>query len=715
MNLKMRIRPKILLLVLGISLLSLTAFAYVAYDAMNNLGDYALETSSDLGNTAAVSSQQALEKQTGEYLLRIARNQADMSNRILENVRNEVDTMADFTSSIWDNPSKFIANPPMSPKEAGTQIKVPVYELAEGTDLTAVKKELHSLGNLKYLLDPVLTNDENLSSVYLGTESGITLIFSNFPPVENKGYDPRERPWYQNAAKSKDVTWTETYEDAFGNGLMITCTKACFDKAGNLKGVMAADVTLKALNDRIINTQIGDLGYAFLIDEKGKVIARPGLDKKDEKWDESFNTSNLLETDNEEFKSIVSDMVARKTGVSSCTFESGKKFIAYAPITSTNWSLATVLPHDEIVKPIVETRSRIDESSQQAGKFISVSITEVLGRFAIIFIVIIAVVILISIGLSNKMTKPILALSEGVKIVGDGNLDHNLSVDTGDEIEDLAKAFNKMTLDLKTYIKNLKETTAEKERIESELKIAHSIQNSMLPRIFPPFPDRKEIDLFASMEPAKEVGGDFFDFFFVDRNKLCFVMADVSGKGVPAALFMVIAKTLLKNQALLGYPPDEVLTKVNSILCSDNDECMFVTVFFGMLDVSTGKLTYANAGHNPPLLTGENGEYDWLQSKKSFVLAGMDNIIYKSNELMIKPGDSIFLYTDGVTEAMNPEGKLFSDPRLKETINRLKVLNGKELAEGIRQEIREHVKEAPQSDDITMLILKYNGPDVVQE
>ena len=697
------------MLVLGISLVSLAAAAYISYDAMKNVGDYSLKCSVELGDSAANDSQKSLEQRTSDYLLRIAEDQADISNSILSGVKDKVDTMAIYAESLWDNPSEFVECKPLSPIEAGNKTKVAVFELANKVDKANVSSELSLLGNMKYVFNPILTGDSNLSSIYLGTQSGITIMFSNFPPVKNEGYDPRVRPWYIQASKSKNVTWTETYEDAFENGLMVTCSKGCFDKNGTLKGVMSADVTLKALNDQVISTQIGSLGYALLIDDRGKVIARPELSSEDEKWDESFKVGNLTETDNPELKKIADNMIARKTGVEICSFKGGQKYIAYAPLASTNWSLAAVMPLDEIVKPIIETKNKIEASTKNTGSYISIFITDALKRFGLIFFILMIIMMIIAVGLSGRMIKPVLSLSEGVKIVGNGDLDYNLNVRAKDEIGDLALAFNKMTQDLKTYIKSLKETTAEKERIESELKIAHSIQNSMLPRIFPPFPDRKEINIFASMEPAKEVGGDFFDFFFIDDKKLCFVIADVSGKGVPAALFMVITKTLLKNQALLGMPAEEIMTTVNSLLCADNDECMFVTVFLGILEVDTGRLTYSNAGHNPPLLYRNDGEYDWVVSKKGFVLAGMDNMKYQSNEIKLEKNDTLFLYTDGVTEAMNSDGKLFSDERLKTTLNKLKNINGKELTEGVRAEISDHVKDAAQSDDITMMVLKYNG------
>jgi len=249
---------------------------------------------------------------------------------------------------------------------------------------------------------------------------------------------------------------------------------------------------------------------------------------------------------------------------------------------------------------------------------------------------------------------------------------------------------------------------AKKERIDAELNVATHIQTSMLPHTFPAFPHRAEFDIYATMLPAKEVGGDFYDFFLLDDNTLAVVIADVSGKGVPAALFMVIAKTLIKSNALYGKNPKDVFEAVNNILCENNEENMFVTAFLGYLDIPSGKFTFANAGHNPPLLRSGK-QFDWLKTKPGFILACMENMLYKQYEVFLQPDDELFLYTDGVTEAMNNERELFSDPRLLETANNYLDLPLKEFTEKLKGEIYKFADGAEQSDDITTLALRYKG------
>ena len=278
---------------------------------------------------------------------------------------------------------------------------------------------------------------------------------------------------------------------------------------------------------------------------------------------------------------------------------------------------------------------------------------------------------------------------------------------TGDEVEQLADAFRKMEEDMLAYIRSFMAQTAEKERIGAELNVATQIQADMLPRIFPAFPARTEFDIYATMDPAKEVGGDFYDFFLVDDDHLAVVVADVSGKGVPAALFMVIAKTLIKNHAQNRETPAEVFTHTNAQLCEGNDAGLFVTAWMAVLEISTGKLIYVNAGHNPPLLQRAGGSYEWLRSRPGFVLAGMEGMRYRENEMELNPGDRLFLYTDGVTEATDANKELYGDDRLQAALDRQGNVPVRQLLTGIKESIDAFVGDAEQFDDITMLGLEY--------
>lgn len=308
----------------------------------------------------------------------------------------------------------------------------------------------------------------------------------------------------------------------------------------------------------------------------------------------------------------------------------------------------------------------------------------------------------------KTLTTPITKLARFTQNITDtGVFEHQrIELKTGDEIEMLSDSVNYMLEKLEDYIDNLSRITAEKERIGAELDIATRIQASILPCIFPAFPERKEFNIFAAMTPAKEVGGDFYDFFMIDERHLAVVVADVSGKGVPAALFMVIGKTLIKDHSQNGKALGDVFADVNNLLCESNSEDLFITAFEGVLDLVTGEFNYVNAGHEMPFLL-QNGRFEAVRIKPCFVLAGMEDMQYKAGSIMMQPGDKIFQYTDGVTEATNPENELFGMERLSDSLNRVKDKGPKDIITSVKQDIDAFVGNAPQFDDITMLCLDY--------
>ena len=334
----------------------------------------------------------------------------------------------------------------------------------------------------------------------------------------------------------------------------------------------------------------------------------------------------------------------------------------------------------------------------------------------IVLVIMVLALIAILLIINKKVLKPVIALSKHMSDFSaeEGNLEHFDFKASGDEIQAMAENYNAMVGDIKTYIENLAATTAEKERIGTELGVATRIQKSLLPCIFPAFPDRAEFDIHASMFPAKEVGGDFYDFFLVDEHTLAVVVADVSGKGVPAALFMVIAKTLIKNNAQKAAPgpgksPGEVFATVNEMLRENNAERMFVTAFMAYIDLKSGAINCVNAGHNPPLIGRADGSHEYLRVKPAIILACFVGRTYDEYETTLAEGDSFFLYTDGVTEAMNEAEELFGEDRLLAALNRYGELPPEGLLHVIKDEIDSFAGAMEQADDITMLALRYKG------
>jgi sigma-B regulation protein RsbU (phosphoserine phosphatase) len=339
----------------------------------------------------------------------------------------------------------------------------------------------------------------------------------------------------------------------------------------------------------------------------------------------------------------------------------------------------------------------------------------ILSQQSLMFVIFV-LSILVAYLLVNRVSQPLNQLTAYVKqlatrdfsLPGASHVDTALlPLDSKDEIGDLATAFLSLERDLQQSIEHLKATTVAKERIESELKIARDIQMSLLPRIFPPFPHHTEFELYATIEPAREVGGDFYDFFLTDDGRLCFAIGDVSGKGVPASLFMAVTQALWRIAATKHELPDQALADLNTELCRENDSGMFVTLFYGILHLQTGELAYSNGGHNLPYLLSQQGEARLLDNTGGMALGVMEDVEYRTKTVAIQAGEGLFLYTDGVTEAMDREGNLFSDRRLRECLQQACATAPTEVIQVALQRVKQFAAGAEQSDDITTLAVRY--------
>lgn len=356
--------------------------------------------------------------------------------------------------------------------------------------------------------------------------------------------------------------------------------------------------------------------------------------------------------------------------------------------------------------------------SQQCGEYILIGILphaemyvgrDEMGFFLVVgnLILFTVVFVLVSVLVQKVVIDGIYSVNRSLAKITKGDLNERVAVKTNSEFVALSDGINSTVAALKDAIA---EAAA---RIDAELEFARAIQQSSLPNVFPPYPDRTEFEIYATMHTAKEVGGDFYDFFLIGERHLAVLIADVSGKGIPAALFMMTTKTLIQSLAESGLPPDKLFTEANKRLCENNEMAMFVTAFMGILELDTGAFKFVNAGHNPPLVKKAGGPYSWLKTRPGFVLGGMEGTLYSQNELVFGPGDALFLYTDGVTEALNRDQELFSDARLEAVLNaevarRMDVTG---LLRHVKQEIDRYAAGADQADDITMLGLEYKGRD----
>ncbi len=700
---KFNLTTKILIVFLALSIVSLAIVGSLALINIHRVGDYALESSTSLGDRAVSDSTNALEAQAEKHLLSLAKSQAAISNTLFEKVEAETNTIAKVASTLWSNSVSSGYQRSYSQEERPDDIyATSVYVLAPGVAADAVREELNLSSNLDDIFMPIYSSDPNLTWVYIGTESGIFRLYPWTSGID-PSFDPRVRGWYKRAKETDDTGWTEPYIDVTTGELMVTCSKPVYNSRGELIWVIGVDVTIETINQRIINTQVGELGYAFLIDNNGKVVARPGLSAGDERWDETFKAENLLHSDNPELRKIAKDMTASNTGIARYRFEEGEKYIAYAPITSTNWSIGIVMPVEEIVAPALATKSQITAATEATSEHINRRINNMQNAFIGIFVTILLVVFGLAFLFSRTITKPVVALKKGAEVIGGGNLDYKVEIDTGDEFEELANSFNKMASDIKEHIEELRRTTAEKESMLKELEIASGIQQSFLPESTP---EIEGIDLAALNLPAREVGGDFYDFIPVSTDKWGLVIADVSGKGVPAALFMALSRTLVRANAIGNPTASDAIRRANDLIAEDDRSSMFVTLFYGVLDPNKKTLTYVNAGHNPPLVLGRGGGDIKMLEAKGTALGVMPDIELEEKKISLREGDIVVLYTDGVTEAINNKEEQFGQDRLIEVIAQSTNLSAQDLIDRIEEEVTVFAQGQPQFDDFTLVVLK---------
>jgi len=496
--------------------------------------------------------------------------------------------------------------------------------------------------------------------------------------------------WYQLPKLLRRPVWSEPYYDeGGGNIVMSTYSVPFYEGEGDERsflGVVTADVSLSWLQSYVSGIRIAQSGYAFLISKNGTFVTHP-----DQGLVMNQTIFTLAEARRDpRLRAIGRDMIAGKTGfVPFTSILTGKRcWMVYAPLPSNGWSLGVLFPQEELMADVTRLNRRV--------------LLLAIGGFILLFVVIVV--------LSRTITRPLRSLAGATDRIASGDLDGPLpSIRSRDEVGTLAASIASMQEALKQYIQELTETTAAKERIESELKIARDIQMGIVPKLFPPFPSREELDIYADLVPAREVGGDLYDFFFLDGQTLCLTVGDVAGKGVPAALMMAVTQTLVKGKAAPGMSPEAIVRGVNHDLSQDNPSVTFVTLFLALLDVRTGRLRYCSAGHNPPYLLRSQGEVKPLPLTGDTVLGVMEELVYHAREVTLSPGDALFLYTDGITEAMNQEGELFGDQRLAQALKGLCTQDARPLAQGVFEAVEGFVQGAEQADDMTVVALRFKG------
>ncbi len=497
----------------------------------------------------------------------------------------------------------------------------------------------------------------------------------------------KNREWLNYALDTGEIHWTEPYMAEDQNGEKILSSSASipfrFKGSASWDGVIGTSGNLDAMRDWLNNYKFEANGTYLLTSAKGLYLIHP-----DKNIEFKKTISELAdEINSKQLRYVAEQVKLGKSGfvtMPKSSVHKGEVVFVYSPIPKTKWSSYLVYSSQNFYEPV------------KHFQLILLSVT--------IFGILLLIVFINWI--CKFTTNPIVKLSQIAEKYGKGEFETELPpVESNDEVGVLTQAFYTMRDNLLNLLKIQKENAREEQKRASELEIATKIQASVLPVNFP---QTSHFEVYASMKPAKEVGGDFYDFFFIDDDHFAFLIADVSGKGIPAALFMMNAKSLLKSNLLSGYPLDVAVNKTNNDLCMTNKAGMFLTAFIAILNLTTGELEYVNAGHNPPAVKLEN-EFEYLKSDANLVLSAMENYEYKSAKIFLKPENSILVYTDGVTEAQNTKEEFYGEDRLLKVLNdkAKDAKNPKETIENIEIDIKDFSGGATQFDDITILDLKY--------
>ena len=703
------LQQKILNLVLIFLLAIILVFGAVAFYQNNLISSIVKDASGSQQEAITSVSENTMHQVIEGSLIKTTALQAYIADDLFADVKTDVLTLQTLAKGLFEHKDSFEPYP-FYPPDAANDGKTSVQVLCEeGVDYT--KSEL--LGVAAHMSDTMTSmydNSGKLSSVFIGLSDGTHIMVDDkaLTKFDDKGninpFPVRERPWYKGAVEKKELYFTGIEIDAFTGTIGVVCAAPVYAN-GKLVGVVGADLFLDSMA-QYVNASSSSSGFLCVVNDNGQVIFAPennGLFSVET----SDKAVDLRTSDNTALAGFISEGLNGRTGLNTISVGGKEYYMAAAPMGTVGWTVVSVVDKEITEQPTKMMISKYDDiNADSVTKF-----RNGLDNSTRTTLIMIAVVLILgSIGalvVAGRIVKPIERMTKRINEISGSDQEFEMedAYRTGDEIEVFAESFADLSKKTRQYIIDITEITKEKERIGTELELAHKIQANMLPSLFPAFPDRPEFDIYASMDPAKEVGGDFYDFFLIDDDHLGMVMADVSGKGVPAALFMMMSKILIHNFAMMKNSPAKVLELTNSTICQNNDEEMFVTVWFGILEISTGMITAANAGHEFPVIRKADGNFELFMDKHGFVVGGMDGMKYKEYQIKLEKGGSIFLYTDGVPESTNAQNELFGTDRLLEAMNKNKDSTPKDLVKNIRASIDEFVGEADQFDDLTMLVL----------
>ena len=712
------IRSKIFNLVLIVLVSVMTVYSLIIFWQMKDLSALVADTNEKQKDGITAISGQTIDAEIAGNLGSRTLMQAYIADDLFSDTADTVGTLSEYTRILFKDNALYPARDVPLP-DAALDGKASIQLLtADGVDTNdpAVAEKIGLIGNLSDLMLSVYEKAD-VDSCYVALPEGVMILVDDHASSkfdadgEIVSIPISERDWYRGAIEKGGVYFTDIVSDVFTGQYCVMCAIPVYDESGNIAAVAGADLFLDNM-EVYVNSSDESGGFVCIVNEKGHVVFSPRTDGVFQVRGDG-EAQDLRDLGNAELSAFVNDALKANTDVKLIDVDGSSWYVTGAPIATVGWTVLSFVDKAVTDQPTVMMEEQYDRISNDALSVFSGGISRA-GTWIIVALAVVTVMALVgALIVSRRIVKPLNTMTERVASLGGDNLQFKMedTYRTRDEIEVLAESFATLSARTLEYVDQIRRVTAEKERIGAELSLATDIQASMLPHIFPAFPSRSEFDIYASMTPAKEVGGDFYDYFLIDDDHLCMVIADVSGKGVPAALFMMASKIILQSVAMLGYSPAEVLRRTNDAICSNNEAEMFVTVWMGILNIKTGKMTAANAGHEFPALKRAGGTFELFKDNHGFVIGGMEGMRYKEYEIQFEPGSKLFVYTDGVAEATDANNELFGTKRMIEALNRDVNAPPMETMQNVRDAVNEFVKDAEQFDDLTMVCLEYKGTE----
>ena len=713
---KLNIYQRVLRLSLLGSLLTFAVmgvlYVYAIFTISGTLRDKTIE----LGELGSTYIEDEITTQVKLRMTETTQVRAQLINNELEDAVEDVQWLSDFISLNLKNPELHmphtLPNALYEDVYSGTPYIFFSPELvARGVD----ERISREIGVASACEDLLLTMSNQYDRIIIASKNGYVIRIDKMPDKNSlvplcseplkSSYDSRNRDWYLQGEKVSAPTFTDLYSSTTTGEPCVSVLMPYYDNDG-IAGVICLDVAPNDIYAQVNASSLEGRDTIFVLDKNGEVLFSTS---KDEDLAPYILDRDLRNDDDETLAQAARRMVDGEQDIVEVDIDGNEYFLAFAPLKSIGWSFGTLIDQSEVHLVGEQVKEDVGEYIVDYSNFLESFLFKISAVSLFIVVIIFAGLFRRSLKESDDFVKPIHTLIDGVREVGGGNLDKKINLATGDELELLADNFNHMTGELSALMKNLAAKTAADERTKTELAVATEIQAGMLPKNFPV---SNEFNLHASMTPAKAVGGDFYDFYMLDENHIVITIADVSDKGVPAALFMVMAKTLLKDNMLTDGRPEnlsEVMRKTNDELCDNNEADMFVTLFTAIVELSTGEMTFVNAGHNPPFVRRDK-KFSPLGRAKSLIFGTLPGLTFPTTKIQLAAGDAIFMYTDGVTEAMDERRKLFGEKRLQLVLDKLPDDgDAKKILSDVDDAVKKFVGDAQQSDDITMLAFVLRG------